>query len=226
MKAAITKISFRSILLLLAFTVSANIADIPRALAFLPPQANQPPSLLVVILWLALHLVGLAAVFVAAGALYAPDAFGIGHPGSIAAASLIEMALGVAIGAITNVASAILMEPKIIERIVIVWLGGHALYWPHTREFNLAQDVPAARIVFDSGVPLVQLPCTPIVTHFTTTVPEMERTDAMLRAIYDSAGGSDKYRCSYYPGPHKFDLDMQAEAFAWFDQWLGAEGDG
>src|SRR6185503_12364523 len=39
-------------------------------------------------------LVGLAAVFVAAGALYAPEAFGIGHPGGIAAASLVEMSLG------------------------------------------------------------------------------------------------------------------------------------
>ncbi len=72
----------------------------------------------------------------------------------------------VAIGAITNVASAILMEPKIVERIVIVWLGGHALYWPH-REFNLAQDVPA-RIVFDSGVPLVQIPCMGVTTHLHT----------------------------------------------------------
>jgi len=46
-------------------------------------------------------LVGLAAVFVAAAALYAPEAFGIGAPGNIAVATLIEMALGVAIGAIT-----------------------------------------------------------------------------------------------------------------------------
>ncbi|HML43311.1 MAG TPA: NAD(P)(+) transhydrogenase (Re/Si-specific) subunit beta, partial [Hyphomicrobium zavarzinii] len=38
-------------------------------------------------------LVGLAAVFVAAAALYAPEAFGIGHPGSIAPASLVEMGL-------------------------------------------------------------------------------------------------------------------------------------
>ena len=46
-------------------------------------------------------LVGLAAVLVAAAALYAPEAFGIGHTGSIKGASLFEMALGVAIGAIT-----------------------------------------------------------------------------------------------------------------------------
>jgi H+-translocating NAD(P) transhydrogenase subunit beta len=52
-------------------------------------------------------LVGMAAVFVAAGALYAPEAFGIGHPGNIAAASLLEMSLGVAIGAITFTGSVI-----------------------------------------------------------------------------------------------------------------------
>ena len=52
-------------------------------------------------------LVGLAAVFVAAGALYAPEAFGIGRPGAIGWASLLEMALGVAIGAITFTGSVI-----------------------------------------------------------------------------------------------------------------------
>jgi NAD(P) transhydrogenase subunit beta len=52
-------------------------------------------------------LVGLAAVFVAAGALYAPDAFGIGAPGAIHTASLVEMALGVAIGAVTFTGSII-----------------------------------------------------------------------------------------------------------------------
>ncbi len=52
-------------------------------------------------------LVGLAAVFVAASALYAPDSFGIGEYGAIHAASLIEMSLGVAIGAITFTGSVI-----------------------------------------------------------------------------------------------------------------------
>jgi NAD(P) transhydrogenase subunit beta len=51
--------------------------------------------------------VGLAAVFVAAGALYAPAAFEIGAPGHIKVASLIEMALGAAIGAITFTGSII-----------------------------------------------------------------------------------------------------------------------
>ena len=52
-------------------------------------------------------LVGLAAVFVAAGALYAPEAFGIGKFGQLAPAGLVEMALGVAIGAITFTGSII-----------------------------------------------------------------------------------------------------------------------
>jgi H+-translocating NAD(P) transhydrogenase subunit beta len=46
-------------------------------------------------------LVGLAAVFVAAAALNAPEAFGIGHHGAIHTQSLIEMSLGLGIGAIT-----------------------------------------------------------------------------------------------------------------------------
>lgn len=52
-------------------------------------------------------LVGLAAVFVAAAALYAPSAFGIGPAGAISAAVLIEMSIGVAIGALTFTGSVI-----------------------------------------------------------------------------------------------------------------------
>ena len=52
-------------------------------------------------------LVGLAAVLVAAAALYAPEAFGIGETGAIHRSSLIEMSLGVAIGAITFTGSIV-----------------------------------------------------------------------------------------------------------------------
>lgn len=52
-------------------------------------------------------LVGLAAVFVAAAALYAPQAFGIGEPGDIHFQAIIEMSLGVAIGAFTFTGSVI-----------------------------------------------------------------------------------------------------------------------
>jgi len=52
------------------------------------------------------------------------------------------------------------------------------------------------------------------------TLPEMERANTILREVYTKAGAADHYRCSFYPGPHKFDLAMQAEAFAWLDRWL------
>ena len=80
----------------------------------------------------------------------------------------------VAVGAITNVASAILMEPSIINNIVVVWLGGNSIHWKNTREFNFSQDLNASRLIFDCGVPFVQLPCTPVVTHMATTYPEMK----------------------------------------------------
>lgn len=79
----------------------------------------------------------------------------------------------VSIGAITNIASAILMRPEITERIVVVWLGGNAAHWPHNREFNLVQDIAAARVVFGSGVPLVQLPAMGVVSTFTVSETEL-----------------------------------------------------
>ncbi|MHB1483097.1 MAG: nucleoside hydrolase [Saccharofermentanales bacterium] len=80
----------------------------------------------------------------------------------------------VALAAITNIASAILIEPRIIDKIVVVWLGGHALSWQDTKEFNLMQDVYASRIILDSGVPLVQIPCAGVTSHLLTTVQELE----------------------------------------------------
>lgn len=80
----------------------------------------------------------------------------------------------VAIGAITNVASALLMQPEIAGRMVVIWLGGHSIHWPDNHEFNCFQDVAAARAVFQSGVPLVMLPCMGVVSAFTTTGPELE----------------------------------------------------
>lgn len=101
-----------------------------------------------------------------------------------AALDLIERAMAspeddplyvVAIGAITNIASAILIEPKIIEKIVVVWLGGHALHWPNTKEFNLHQDILSSRIIFDCGVPLVHISCMGVTSHLLTTLTEVEQ---------------------------------------------------
>ncbi|MGM0622304.1 MAG: nucleoside hydrolase [Bacteroidota bacterium] len=129
---------------------------------------------------------------------------------SEAALDLVEKALAsspedplyvVPVGCITNIASAILIEPEIIENILVVWLGGNGLNWPHQREFNLMQDVLAARVVFDSGVPLVTMPCRPVVSHFHTTIPELkhylqgknELSDYLYNIVVEYSGGHEAY---------------------------------
>jgi dienelactone hydrolase len=52
------------------------------------------------------------------------------------------------------------------------------------------------------------------------TLSEMKQADKILGEVYTKAHAADKYKCSYYPGPHKFDAAMQKEAFDWFDRWL------
>ena len=80
----------------------------------------------------------------------------------------------VAIGAITNVASAILLDRKTMEEnTVVIWLGGHAHHWGRTDEFNMIHDMAAARVVFGSKVALVQLPCEGVVSSFRTTGYEL-----------------------------------------------------
>ena len=81
----------------------------------------------------------------------------------------------VAIGAITNVASAILKNPKMKENCVVIWLGGHATHMPlAASEFNMKQDIAAARVVFGCGIPLIQLPCGGVVDHFATSKYELQ----------------------------------------------------
>jgi len=52
------------------------------------------------------------------------------------------------------------------------------------------------------------------------TLPEMTRADQILKELYAKAGAGDHYKGSFYPGLHKFDAQMQQEAFDWFDRWL------
>jgi H+-translocating NAD(P) transhydrogenase subunit beta len=87
-------------------------------------------------------LVGLAAVFVAAGALYAPEAFGIGHPGNIAGSSLLEMSLGVAIGAITFTGSVIAFA-KLSGR-----MSGKPIILPARHLINLALAVLLVALIY------------------------------------------------------------------------------
>src|SRR5712672_2074426 len=91
-------------------------------------------------------LVGMAAVLVAAGAFYAPEAFDIGTPGHIHAASLVEMSLGVAIGALTFTGSVIAFA-KLSGR-----MSGAPIILPARHFINIALGI--ALVVFVVGLVL------------------------------------------------------------------------
>jgi len=86
-------------------------------------------------------LVGLAAVFVAAAALNAPEAFDIGTPGNIYAESLIEMSIGLAIGAITFSGSVIAFSK--LQGI----MKGAPITFPMQHPINLALGVLAIILI-------------------------------------------------------------------------------
>jgi dienelactone hydrolase len=52
------------------------------------------------------------------------------------------------------------------------------------------------------------------------TLTEAERCKRILMDCYAKAGAADSFRMSFYDGPHKFDVPMQEEAFAWIEGWL------
>jgi len=86
-------------------------------------------------------LVGLAAVFVASAALFAPDAYGIGSVGSIKTASLIEMSIGTAIGAITFTGSIVAFAK--LQGLV----SGAPLVFPGQHLLNAALGIGAVALV-------------------------------------------------------------------------------
>ena len=106
---------------------------------------------------------------------------GAGRPvDSPAARDLIKKAMSsneplhvLAVGAPTNVSSAILMEPKIKDRITVVWLGGQPYHFPSAREFNLQQDIHASRVLYDSGVKLVNITTKNVSEQLRTTTAEL-----------------------------------------------------
>lgn len=117
---------------------------------------------------------------------------------SDAVSDLVERGMGathsdrinvVAIGALSNVASALLTEPSIVDRCNVVWLGGHHPNWPHNREFNLTGDVAATQAVFDSGVPLFVVPCLGVASHLLTSREELanylDLDNPVSRFLYD-----------------------------------------
>ena len=104
---------------------------------------------------------------------------------SAAAAHLVEAARTasaetplyvLAIGALTNVASALLLAPEISERIVVVWTAGYPTTVTNITQpsFNMEQDMLASQLLFDCGVPLVYLPGFHVGAQLGLSLPEVE----------------------------------------------------
>ena len=121
----------------------------------------------------------------------------------------------VAIGAITNVASALLLDPSVGERITVVWLGGHALHWGKNDEFNLRQDVAAARVVFRSSAPLVLLPCQGVVSAFTVSDADIDRYFVGKNRLCDYLAQHVKRTVAAYTAPPWSRVIWDVTAVAW-----------
>jgi inosine-uridine nucleoside N-ribohydrolase len=146
---------------------------------------------------------------------------------SAAAEDLVSRALSgpdplyvIAIGAPTNVASAVLLQPEIVEHIVVVWLGGQALHWRTAEEFNLGQNLNASQILFDCGVPLIQIPCWPVASHLRTTVPEIERYVEGRGPIGDYPAQIFKQHHSDHFGWSKEIRDISAVGWCPNSEWV------
>ena len=91
----------------------------------------------------------------------------------------------VALACLTNIASALMLDPSLRERIQVVWLGGHAHHFGTCDDFNCRQDIAAARLVMRCGVPLVQLPLFGVISHFSFCEPELRALFGGKNAVCD-----------------------------------------
>ncbi|MEZ5247276.1 MAG: nucleoside hydrolase [Acidimicrobiales bacterium] len=80
------------------------------------------------------------------------------------------------IGAPTNVAAALLIDPSIAEKLVVIFLAGYPSASPHADDsFNLVQDRHASNVLFESGVPLLYQPGYHVAEVLGFSLPDSER---------------------------------------------------
>lgn len=96
------------------------------------------------------------------------------------------------LGCYTNVASALLMDPSIMEKAVVIMVGANKFERGDCNEFNLRQDRAAARVIFECGVPLVVLPA------FDGTERLYMTTGELLYYFRGRAGAVGDYLCDIF----------------------------
>ena len=109
------------------------------------------------------------------------------------------------LGPLTDMASAILLDPAIVDRpVTVIWIGGEGyddLGLRRKMEFNLSNDIAAANVVFDSGIALWQVPRSvyPMVSVSYSELEEKiagtsELADYLIRQLKE-------WNAAYHPGP-------------------------
>ncbi len=119
-----------------------------------------------------------------------------------------------ALGAITNIMSAILLDPTIQEKICILWLGTNVLERGNAKEFNMLQDLRATQMLLNCGVPLVLLPALPSKDHpdYGTKNLVMYKND--LSSIQGSSPACEFYRTTL-PGEFSAADDPEWKWIMW-----------
>ncbi len=121
-------------------------------------------------------------------------------PRSPAVDDLIERALAAteplwvaSLGCPTNIAAALIAEPRIVDKITVVWIGGQQHHSPNANDYNIGQDYFASKSLFDSGGALVEILGYLISEQMRTTVWELERfmkgRSALADYLYETVVG-------------------------------------
>lgn len=127
----------------------------------------------------------------------------------------------------TNLATALLRDPSVADRVCVVWTSAHPTWWPRpTASYNLSLDLRAGRLLFDSGVPLVYLPGYTVGEELRTTRPELEQHVKGVGAV-----GEHLWRTweehwmtgSRQPGFSKVIWDLVNVAYVVDPSWLATE---
>lgn len=103
--------------------------------------------------------------------------------------------------AITNVSSAIMLDPTIKDKICVIWLAASETHADHLDEFNLCQDYKAGQIILNSGVPLLLCPAWSVVWALKANLAqilELKDVSPACNCLYDLGYG-------YYCGAGKPD---------------------
>ena len=112
------------------------------------------------------------------------------------------------IGCYTNAASALLLDPSIMEKVVILMVGANKFERGDANEFNLMQDRAAARVIFECGVPLVVLPA------FDCTERLYMTNGELMYYFWNKAGNIGNYLCDIFNQDEHFPDDVDGTCFS------------